>query len=108
MPQYIIFLIIVVVIIVGLIWIKKRNREFALFKSGSRIFDILLFILSLFIFIVSLILFRNMGMYANDFGASTVDIAGGWIWLEMDTLRLVVSFIVCLISAIRMFGHTKK
>lgn len=87
---------------------KKRNREFALFKSGSRIFDILLFILSLFIFIVSLILFRNMGMYANDFGASTVDIAGGWIWLKMDTLRLVVSFIVCLISAIRMFGHTKK
>ena len=108
MPQYIIFLIIVVVIIVGLIWTKKRNREFALFKSGSRIFDILLFILSLFIFIVSLILFRNMGMYANDFGASTVDIAGGWIWLKMDTLRLVVSFIVCLISAIRMFGHTKK
>ena len=49
-----------------------------------------------------------MGMYANDFGASTVDIAGGWIWLKMDTLRLVVSFIVCLISAIRMFGHTKK
>ena len=62
-----------------------------------------IFVLSFVSLLISLKLFWNMGMYADEYGSSPVLVCGGWFWLYMDWLRLGLLFILCIISGIRLF-----
>lgn len=103
MPIYIYFLVafILLCILLGFCISKKKvGKE----KSSvtKLIIDGILFCFSLFAFIVSLVLFRNLGVYVNEYGSSPVLVFGGWFWLWMNVARLAVLFIICLISGVRL------
>lgn len=109
MPAYI-FSGIIILLCVAMCYyiIKKRKADEGGDPLKRRIINAVMFCFSLFSFAISLILFRNMGIYANDYGASTVDVAGGWFWLQMDVVRLGLLFAMCLISGVRLFQKSKE
>lgn len=62
-----------------------------------------IFILSIICLIISIGLFINHGIFADEFNTSVDVINGGSIWLMMDWVRLGVSIVICILSGINLF-----
>lgn len=74
---------------------KEINSE----KKGL---NIAIFILSLLSLTISLKLFWNMGVYADEYGSSPVLVSGGWFWLYMDWIRLGLLLALCVTSGFKL------
>lgn len=60
----------------------------------------LVFIGSLAVFVISVVLFWNMGIYVDEHNTTPAVICGGNFWLAADWLRLAISGIATLASGI--------
>lgn len=66
---------------------------------------IILFIISLVSLLISLKLFWNMGVFVDENNLSPAIVNGGDFWLTMDWMRLLLLFVLCIITG---FGIFKK
>ena len=66
----------------------------------KRTLSIIIFGISLITLIISVKLFWNMGIYADEYGSSPVLVDGGMFWLCMDWLRLALLFVLCIASGV--------
>lgn len=94
-------LVFVVLCIFTLIYLMKKGKEVSLEKKGL---NIGIFILSFISLVISLILFWNIAVYVDDFGADPVAVYGSDFWLYMAWLRLLLLSIITLISGIKLFS----
>ncbi|AUN13752.1 hypothetical protein [Paraclostridium sordellii] len=69
----------------------------------DKILKISIFVLSLICLIISLKLFLNLAIYADEFNTSPDVVLGGEFWLYMNWLRLVLSGGICVLSGISLF-----
>ena len=105
MPILLIGLILIVLCICfAVFYLKKPGKEIILKK---RELSIVIFVLSLSSLVISLKLFWNMGVYADDYGSSPVLISGGWFWLYMDWIRLGLLLVLCVISGLKLIKWSK-
>jgi hypothetical protein len=58
------------------------------------------FILSLITLLISLKLFVNLGIFADEYNSSPVLVDGGTFWLLTDWLRIALLFTLCVFSGI--------
>lgn len=96
-------LLIIFVVILVIYFIKTEkvgNRE-------RRGLNILIFVFSLISLIISLKLFWNMGVYADEYNASLVDASGGIFWRYMDWLRIGLLLIIFVISGLNLVRRSK-
>lgn len=66
---------------------------------------ITLFIISFVSLLISLKLFWNMGIFVDEYNLSPSIVNGGDFWLTMDWMRLLLLFVICIITG---FGIFKK
>lgn len=71
-------------------------------------FSIAVFLISFISLLISLKLFWNMAIFADEYNSSTTIIHGGNFWLLMDWLRLLLLFLLCIISVINIFKSSAK
>lgn len=69
----------------------------------DKILKISIFVLSLICLIISLKLFWNLAIYADEFHTSPDVVLGGEFWLSMNWLRLILSGGICVLSGISLF-----
>lgn len=69
----------------------------------DKILKISIFVLSLICLIISLKLFLNLAIYADEFNTSPDVVLGGEFWLYMNWLRLILSGAICVLSGISLF-----
>lgn len=106
MPILVIGLILLVLCIgFSVIYLTKTGKEVNLEKKEL---NIVIFVLSLLSFFISLKLFWNMGVYADEYGSSPVLVSGGWFWLCMNWARLGLLLVICVISGIKLFTTGKE
>ncbi|WP_062050441.1 hypothetical protein [Bacillus sp. JCM 19034] len=70
---------------------------------GKRKLLIAVFLLSLLSLLISLKLFWNLGIFVDEYGLSPDVVNGGGFWLTMDWLRLLLLFLLCVVSGISIF-----
>ena len=70
-------------------------------KKGLSIAVFLLSFISLFI---SVRLFWNMGLFVDEYNLSLDVVNGGEFWVSMDWLRLVLLFLLCVVSGLSIFS----
>ncbi len=100
MPAFIIGSTLVVLCTgVAVFYLRKTGKEV---KVEQRGLNIAVFVLSLTALVISLKLFWNMGVYANEYGSSPVLVSGGWFWLYMDWIRQGLLFVLCIISGLKL------
>ena len=105
MPILFIGLILIALCICfAVIYLIKTGKEINFEKRGL---NIIIFVLSLIALVISLKLFWNMGVYADEYGSSPVLISGGWFWLYMDWIRLGLLFVLCIISGCKLIKNSK-
>ncbi len=75
---------------------------------GKKRFSIITFILSFLSLIISLKLFWNLAIFADEKNSSPAIINGGEFWLTMDWLRLLLLLLLCIISCVNIFRDEKK
>lgn len=68
----------------------------------GRKLSIAVFILSLISLLISLKLFWNTGVFVDEYGTSPDIVNGGYFWLVMDWLRLLLLFLLCVVSGVGM------
>ncbi|MGG4554572.1 hypothetical protein [Paenibacillus humicus] len=73
-----------------------------------KVLAIAVFSLSFLSLIISLKLFWNMGIFVDEYGLSPSAVNGGDFWLLMDWLRLLLLFLLCIISGVNLFNDDKK
>lgn len=73
-----------------------------------RILYITVFTLSFLSLIISLKLFWKMGTFVDEYGLSPTTVNGGDFWLLMDWLRLLLLFILCIVSGAKIFNDNKE
>lgn len=74
----------------------------------NKIFSIAVFLISFISLIISLKLFWNMAIFADEYNSSPGIINGGEFWLYMDWLRLLLLFLLCIVSAINILRSYTK
>ena len=94
-------LIFVILTAVIVIYKARASKETSIMKSI--IINWTIFIISLIILMISLKLFWNTGVYADEYGSYPVLISGGWFWLYMDWLRLGFVYVLCIITGFNAF-----
>ena len=100
MPLFVMVLLLFVSgICFVVIYLIKTGKEINFEKKG---FNIIIFILSLLSLTISLKLFWNMGVYADEYGSSPVLVSGGWFWLYMDWIRLGLLLVLCVTSGFKL------
>ncbi|MDK2981786.1 MAG: hypothetical protein PWQ55_2133 [Chloroflexota bacterium] len=100
MPLVFIILVLIVVGIAALFIFANRSQGPLPFDNRN--FYLPIFILSLVSLLISVKLFWNMGVYADEYGSSPTLVSGGTFWLLMDWLRLALLFALCLLSALKL------
>jgi len=70
---------------------------------GKRKLSVVVFILSLFSLLISLKLFWNLAIFADEYNSSPAIVNGGEFWLAMDWLRLLLLLLLCVVSGISIF-----
>lgn len=81
----------------GVIFICKENI------MKKRTLTLIVFICSLLALLISLKLFYNMSIYADEYSTSPTAICGGSFWLGMDWLRLALLAAATFVSGARLF-----
>lgn len=74
---------------------------------NRRFVSIIIFTISSLTLLISLKLFFNMAIFADEYGLSPGDVTGSDFWLSMDWLRLLLLFILCIISAANIFSNKR-
>ena len=69
--------------------------------------NIAIFSLSLITFIISLVLLMRYGAYEIEYGGGAVVVDGGWFMIIMNILRLVILFVLCVISGMKLYKSSK-
>ena len=69
-------------------------------KLTSRV----IFIISFITLIISLKLFWNLGVFVDAYGLSPVNVNGSLFWLYMNWFRLLLTFMVVVISGLNSFN----
>ncbi|MBE5961541.1 MAG: hypothetical protein E7256_09200 [Lachnospiraceae bacterium] len=69
----------------------------------KKIISGILFILSVMALVISMKLFWNMGLYADEYGTSPSVVYQGEFWLYMDWIRLALLSIITILSGIKLF-----
>jgi len=90
-----------------------NKRLSKLIKGGyvgmkKRTINIVIFILSLICLLISIRLFWNMGIFADEYNTSPSIMCGSDFWLNMDWLRLALLSAVCILSVINISSTHKK
>lgn len=67
--------------------------------------SIIIFILSLIALLISIRLFWNLGIFVDEYNVSSDIVSGGDFWLYMDWLRLLLLFIICIVSGINILKN---
>lgn len=62
----------------------------------------IIFTASVLVLLISLALFWNMGIYADEYNTSPAVVCGGGFWLIADWLRLALSAVIVLVSGSRL------
>jgi len=75
---------------------------------NKRVLSILVFILSFVSLMISLKLFWNLGIFVDDYNLSLNIVSGGDFWLLMDWLRLLLLFLLCVVSGMKIIISYKK
>lgn len=101
---FVISLIIILCICFAVIYLQKTGKEVNLEKRGI---NLVIFILSLISLVISMKLFWNMGVYADEYGSSPSLVCGGWFWLYMDWIRLGLLLILCIISGFKLIRRSR-
>jgi len=65
--------------------------------------SLIIFVCSALALIISLILFRNMGAYVDEYGTSPQVVYGGHVWSNMAWLRLALLAVTTLVSGVNLF-----
>jgi amino acid transporter len=104
MPTFIIGGVVAVICVGLAVYFYSKSAKEQ--KPEKQWVNWLVFVLSLVSLVISIKLFWNMGIYADEYGSSPVLVAGGWFWLAMDWLRLGVLFCLCVISGLRLIPRT--
>ena len=68
----------------------------------NRGLNLVIFIVSSISLVISIKLFWNMGVYADEYGSSPELVCGGWFWLIMDWVRLGLLLLICLLSGFKL------
>ncbi len=68
-----------------------------------KIVSLTIFICSLAVLMISIRLFWNMGVYADEYNTTPGVVCGGEFWLLMDWLRLLLSGMAAVLSGIVFF-----
>lgn len=68
----------------------------------------IIFVCSLLILVISVRLFFNMGIYADEYNTTPDIVFGGRFWLSAAWLRLALSGLLTVISGIALFSNGKK
>ncbi|MBD7984300.1 hypothetical protein H9649_06900 [Sporosarcina sp. Sa2YVA2] len=71
----------------------------------KRVQMIMLFIISFASLLISLKLFWNFGIFVDEYNLSPAIVNGGDFWLTMDWMRLLLLFVLSMITG---FGIFKK
>ena len=79
---------------------KKVNFE----KRGI---NRVIFVFGVVSLVISIKLFINLGIYADEYGSSPVLVSGGWFWLSMNWIRLGLLLILSIISGSKLFEHSE-
>ena len=104
MPVFVIGLILLCLCVCfAVVYFKKPGKEVILEKGGV---NIVIFVLSLISLVISLNLFWNLGVYADEYGSSPVLVSGGEFWLSMDWLRLGLLLVLCIISGFKLIKRS--
>lgn len=69
--------------------------------------NISIFILSIVCLAISLKLFWNLGIYADEFNTSPDAVLGGSLWLYMNWLSLGCSVLISILSGVNLFRANK-
>ncbi len=106
MPALVIGLVVIVLgICFAVGYLLKTGGEVNLEGRGL---NIAVFVLSLVSLAISVKLFWNMGVYADEYGSSPVLVTGGWFWLGMDWVRLGLLLVLCVISGLRLIRRPSR
>ena len=62
----------------AVIYFRKTGKEISFETRGL---NIAIFVISLISLVISIKLFWNMGVYADEYGSSPALVCGGWFWL---------------------------
>lgn len=65
--------------------------------------SIIVFLLSFVSLVISIKLFWNSGIFVDEYNLSTSIVNGGDFWVMMDWLRLILLFLLSVISGINIF-----
>ncbi len=65
-------------------------------KTRAAFFSV--FVLSLLSLLISIGLFWNQAIFADEHNVAAAKISGGTFWLNMDWLRLLLLLILCILS----------
>ncbi|MBO1001107.1 hypothetical protein [Pseudogracilibacillus auburnensis] len=74
----------------------------------TRKLSITVFVLSLISLLISLKLFWNLGIFVDEHGFSPDIVNGGDFWSSMDWLRLLLLFLLCIVSGIGILKSKQK
>jgi len=77
-------------------------------KHILRMTNLLIFLISAFSLYISLKLFYNMAIFADERNSAPVLVCGGWCWLFMDWFRLALLAFVSVVSGIKLFTDYRK
>jgi hypothetical protein len=91
--------VVVLCLCAGVFYLSRTRTEARPEQSGL---TIAVFVLSLASLVISLKLFWNMGVYADEYGSSPVLVSGGWFWLYMDWIRQGLLLVLCIISGLKL------
>lgn len=69
---------------------------------------LMIFVCSLLIFVISVNLFGQMGIYADEYHTTTSVVYGGDFWLMTDWLRLILSGFTTILSGGMLLRSGKK
>jgi hypothetical protein len=75
---------------------------------GKRKLSIIVFIFSVLSLLISIKLFWNLAIFADEYNSSPSIVVGGEFWLIMDWLRLLLLLLLCVISGISIFKGKKN
>lgn len=65
------------------------------------------FMISFISLIISVALFWNMAIFADEYGLSPSEVTGGEFWLYMDWFRLLLLCLLSVILCIHLFQKRK-
>lgn len=104
MPLLLISLLILMTLGILILHFVRKPGSRLHIDLSNRGLDWVIFIICLVSFIISLALFWNISVYADESGASIGLVYGGSFWLYMAWSQLGLLFVLCVISGSKLVG----